>query len=60
MPFVMIEMYEGRSTEEKKKLVEEITSSFAKIGIPAEAVHIFLNEYPKYNVAHGGKLASET
>ena len=60
MPFVMIEMYEGRFIEEKKNLVEEITSSFVKIGVAAEAVHIFLNEYPRYNVAHGGKLVSES
>jgi len=59
MPVVMIELYEGRTVEQKKQLVAGITAEFVKIGTPAEAVHVFLNEYPRYNVSHGGKLASE-
>lgn len=59
MPVIMIELFEGRTLEEKKQLVEGITAEFRKIGIPAEAVQIFFNEHPKSNVARGGKLVSE-
>lgn len=59
MPVVMIELFEGRTDEEKKQLAKGITAEFVNIGIPAEAVQIFLNEHPKTNVARGGKLASE-
>jgi len=59
MPVVIVEMWEGRTIEQKKQLVEGITSSFVKIGIPPEVVHIVLKDNPKHNWATGGKLSSE-
>ncbi len=59
MPVVIVEMWEGRTVEQKGQLVEGITSSFVKIGVPAEAVHIIIKDNPKHNWATGGKLASE-
>ncbi len=59
MPVVTVEMWEGRSIEQKKKLVEGITSSFAQIGTPPEAVQIIIKDNPKHNWAIAGKLASE-
>ena len=59
MPVVIVEMWEGRTVEQKKKLVEGITSSFVKIGVSAEVVHIIIKDNPKHNWATGGKLPSE-
>ena len=59
MPVVTIEMWEGRTIEQKKQLVEGITSSFEKIGTPKEVVQIIIKDIPKHNWATGGKLASE-
>lgn len=59
MPVVTVEMWAGRTIEQKKKLVEGITSVMTDIGIPAEAVHIIIKDNPKYNWATAGKLASE-
>jgi len=59
MPVVIVEMWEGRTIEQKKQLVEGITSSLVKIGIPKEAVHVIIKDNPKHNWAIGGKLASE-
>lgn len=59
MPVVTVEMWEGRTIEQKKQLVEGITSSFEKIGVPQEAVQIIIKDIPKHNWAIGGKLASE-
>ncbi len=59
MPVVIVEMWEGRTIEQKKQLVEGITYSFAKISVPPEAVHIIIKDNPKHNWATGGKLASE-
>jgi 4-oxalocrotonate tautomerase len=59
MPVVIVEMWEGRTIEQKKKLAEGITSSFAQIGVSPEAVHIIIKDNPKHNWAIGGKLASE-
>ena len=59
MPVVTVEMWEGRTIEQKKQLAEGITSSFEKIGVPKEVVQIIIKDVPKYNWAIGGKLASE-
>jgi len=59
MPVVIVEMWEGRTNEQKKQLVIDITSAFTKIGTPADAVHIILRDNPKHNWGHGGKLASD-
>ena len=59
MPVVIVEMWEGRTIEQKKQLVESITSSFVQIGTPAEAVQVVIKDNPKHNWAIGGKLASE-
>jgi 4-oxalocrotonate tautomerase len=60
MPLVIIEMWEGRTVEQKKQLVEGRTSAFVKIGTPAEALQIIMKDNPKHNWASGGKLASES
>ena len=59
MPVVTVEMWEGRTIEQKKQLVEGITSVMVNMGIPAQAVHIIIRDVPKQNWATGGKLASE-
>ncbi len=59
MPVVTVEMWEGRTIEQKKQLVEGITSSLVKIGVPKEAVQLIIKDNPKHNWAIGGKLASE-
>jgi len=60
MPLVTIDMWEGRTIEQKKALVKGITSVMTeKLGLPAEAVSIIIRDVPKHNWASGGKLASE-
>ena len=49
MPVVIVEMWEGRTVEQKKQLAEGITSSFVKIGVPPEVVHIIMKDNPKHN-----------
>lgn len=60
MPVVIVEMWEGRTVEKKKQIVEDITATFVKIGVPAEEVHIILKDNPKHNWARGGKLCAES
>ena len=59
MPFIEVNMYEGRTPDQKKKLIEGLTKAFIDIGTPAEAVQIILKECPRTNWATGGKFASE-
>ncbi|HEY40779.1 MAG TPA: 2-hydroxymuconate tautomerase family protein [Dehalococcoidia bacterium] len=60
MPVVVIEMWEGRTVEQKRQLVEGITDTFIRIGVPKEALHIIIQDIPKHNWGHAGRLASET
>ena len=60
MPVVIVEMWEGRTVEQKKQLVEGITDTFVRIGVPREVLHIIIKDVPKHNWGHTGKLASET
>jgi 4-oxalocrotonate tautomerase len=60
MPVVIVEMWEGRTIEQKKQLVEGITAAFTQIGTPAQAVQIILKDNPKHNWARAGKLEAET
>ena len=59
MPVVIIEMWEGRTVDQKRTIVEGITTTFEQIGVPPEALQIVINDIPKHNWAVAGKLASE-
>src|SRR6218665_804673 len=60
MPTYHIEMMEGRTVEQKKKLVEEITRvSVQVLGGSPEAVDILITDIKRENWATGGKLWSE-
>ncbi len=59
MPVVTIEMFEGRTVEQKRQLVREITGAFASIGVPAAAVHIVIHDMPRQNYGDGGQLAAD-
>ena len=59
MPVVIVEMWEGRTIEQKKQLAKGITDAFEKIGTPASVVQIVLKDNAKHNWAIGGKLCSE-
>jgi len=60
MPLVTIDIWEGRTVEQKRKLARAVTSAVVgAIGCPEEAVEIIIRDVPKINWATGGKLASD-
>lgn len=60
MPTYHIEMIEGRTVEQKKKLVEEITRvSVEVLGGSPEMVDILITDVKRENWATGGRLWSE-
>lgn len=60
MPTYHVEMMEGRTIDQKKKLVEAITRVSVEIlgGVP-ESVDIIITDIQRENWATGGKLWSE-
>ena len=60
MPTYHVEMMEGRTVEQKRKLVEEITRvSVEVLGSAPESVDIIITDVKRENCATGGKLWSE-
>ena len=60
MPTYHIEMMEGRTVEQKKKLVGEITRvSVEVLGGTPEMVDILITDVKRENWATGGRLWSE-
>jgi 4-oxalocrotonate tautomerase len=60
MPEVVVYILEGRSAEQKRGLIKDITSAVVKnANVPAEAVVVSLVETAKANKGKGGVLFSE-
>ena len=60
LPTYRVEMIEGRTVEQKKKLVEEITRvSVEVLGGTPEMVDILITDVKRENWATGGKLWTE-
>jgi 4-oxalocrotonate tautomerase len=60
MPEVVVYAIEGRSVDQKRGLVRDITNALVKnYGVPAEAVVVTVVETAKHDKAKGGVLFSE-
>ena len=60
MPLIHIELIEGRTQEQLKNLVADVTDAVTKnTGAPAEQVHVILSEMRKDRYAVGGVLKSD-
>lgn len=61
MPIVRVELWPGRTKEQKKELVKSITDAVEKVmGTAPDRTTIIFNEVSKDDWAQGGKLASES
>jgi len=57
MPLVTIKILEGRTTEQKRGMVKDVTNSIVKnLSCPPDAVHIDIVEMKTENYAVGGKM----
>ena len=59
MPVVIVEMWEGRTTEQKEKLIKGITKAFEEIGTKAESLHVIIHDVSKTNWGMRGQQASK-
>lgn len=58
MPTIIVEADEGRTVEQKRGLVRDITEAVCKnFKVPAEAVTVLIHEGKKENRGKAGKLA---
>lgn len=57
MPIVQIEMLKGRTVEQKRALVKEITDSMVRtVNCKREAVRVIIREMEQENLGIGDKL----
>ena len=60
MPFVTVKMIEGRTLDQKRKIVEGVTRAVAEAcAIPEKRVHVFLEDMTREQYAKGGVLVRD-
>lgn len=60
MPFVNIELFEGRTKEQKQALAKEVASAVHKhTGAPLEAIHIIIKDLPEGTYFPKGELRTK-
>ena len=60
MPVVIIEMWEGRTPEQKEKLIKAINKAFEdSLGVTSESLHIVIHDVSKVNWGTKGQQASK-
>ncbi len=60
IPVVIVEMWEGRTEEQKEKLIKGITKTFEELGVGAEWVNIIIHDVNKSNWGIRGEQASKS
>lgn len=60
MPILQVNLMEGRSEEQKERLIEELTEACVRaIGAPKQSVRVMINEMPKLHFGIGGESAKK-
>lgn len=60
MPIIRVEMFKGRSEEQKRAIVRDLTDAFVKAaGGNPDSVHVILSDVDKVNWGSGGQLFSD-
>lgn len=61
MPIIDLKLLEGRTLDEKRRLVASVTEAVVEsLGVKPESVRITLHEMPKDNYSVAGILASDS
>jgi len=60
MPLIQVTLLEGRTAEQKRKVVERLTNVIVEeLGSKREAVTVTINDVPASNYATGGVLLQD-
>ena len=60
MPVVTVQMWEGRSVEQKRRLVQAMTDAMVEhAGARPDALHVIIQEYPLEDWGRAGTLAAD-
>jgi len=57
MPYIMVNMLEGRTIEQKREFVKDVTEAGARhLGVAPQSITVVFNEVKEYNFAQAGVL----
>ncbi|MFH1003831.1 MAG: 2-hydroxymuconate tautomerase [Chloroflexota bacterium] len=57
MPLITVKVVQGRSIEQKRGLIKDVTAAVVKnLAVQPDSVHIDIVEYSQENLAKGGTL----
>lgn len=59
MPVVTVEWLEGKTSEQRERLITGITKAFVDIGLKAEELYIIIHDVPRTNWGSAGKQVSK-
>ena len=60
MPIVKIDLWEGRTPDQKEKMIEAVTKAVCEsIGCPPQAVQVLIQDYKKSDWGLEGKPAEK-
>ncbi|MFJ6211749.1 4-oxalocrotonate tautomerase family protein [Streptomyces sp. NPDC092296] len=60
MPLIQVKQLAGRSTEQKREIVRELTDAYVRItGVKPESIWVTIDELPADNWATGGTLLAD-
>ncbi len=60
MPLIQVQMFAGRTPEQKRNLVRALTDAFVQtVGSTPDAVDVILTDIEKSDWARGGELFSD-
>ena len=60
MPFVQIYLIEGRTVEQKKAVIEKVTTAIHEaVGAPKEKIRVWIHEVPEANWGIAGVSVAE-
>jgi 4-oxalocrotonate tautomerase len=61
MPVVTVQLYEGRSVDQKRALADVITKALVEIAkTTPDQCHVIFQDVARHDWAQGGKLASDS
>ncbi|AEU41205.1 4-oxalocrotonate tautomerase, Xylose transport system permease protein xylH [Lactococcus cremoris subsp. cremoris A76] len=57
MPYVHVELFEGRTVEQKAAIAKEITETISKhAGAPTSGIHVIFYDLPEGMLYQGGEM----
>jgi len=59
MPVVTVQWWEGRTEEQKEKLIKGMVKAFEEIGVKPEWLEIIIYDVPRTNWGSKGRQASK-